>query len=46
MTALTVFAVDFDGVGGELQCGSTLVGLRKPEIVHLPIGAQHIDIQH
>lgn len=46
MTALTVFAVDFDGVGGELQRRSALVGLREPEIVHLSVGAQHVDIQH
>ncbi len=43
---LTIFAVDFDCVGGKLERRSTLVCLRKPEVLHLTISAQHVHIQH
>lgn len=43
---LTIFAVDFDRVGGKLERRSTLACLRKPEVLHLTISAQHVHIQH
>lgn len=43
---LTVFAVDFDRVGGQLKRSAAPAGLREPEVLHLTVGAQHVHIQH
>lgn len=43
---LTVFAVDFDGVGGQLQRRATLVCLWEPEVLYLTVSAQYVDLQH
>lgn len=43
---LTILAVDFDCVRGELESCSTFARLRKPEILHLTVSAQHVHIQH
>lgn len=41
---LTVFAVDFHCVGGELESCSPLVCLWKPEVLYLTVSAQHVHI--
>lgn len=43
---LTIFAVYFDRVGGKLKSRATPVRLRKPEVLHLTIGTQHVHFQH
>ena len=43
---LTVFTVELDCVGAQLNGGSSLTGLGKSEVLHLAICAQYIYIQH
>lgn len=38
-TFLTIFAVDFDSVGGELKGCSTFACLWEPEVLHLTVSA-------
>ena len=44
-TALTTPAVEFDGVGGQLDGCAWLAGLREPQILHLPLCAEDIDVE-
>jgi len=43
---LTILAVDFDRVGGKPEGRSAFIRLGEPEVLHLPVGAQHVHIQH
>lgn len=43
---LTVFTVQFDRVGWELNCGSSFAGLWKPEVLNLSVSAQHVHVQN
>ena len=42
---LTVSAVEFHGVGRQLNRNSTFGRLWKLKILHLPICAEHVDIE-